>query len=54
MMFGISPDAFEVDRTASRWTPYPGFWDHDAERVIQIAQGFERFPDRPDEAYQRA
>ena len=31
-------DAFEVDRTASRWTPYPGFWDHDAERVIQIAQ----------------
>jgi hypothetical protein len=31
-------DAFEVDRTASQWTPYPGFWDHDAEKVVQIAQ----------------
>ena len=36
-------DAFEVDRTASRWTPYPGFWDHDAERVIQIAQASNAF-----------
>ena len=31
-------DAFEVDRTASQWTPYPGFWNHDAKRVVQIAQ----------------
>jgi hypothetical protein len=31
-------DAFEVDRTASQWTPYSGFWDHDARRVVQIAQ----------------
>jgi hypothetical protein len=31
-------DAFEVDRTAAQWTPYPAFWDHDAERVVQIAQ----------------
>ncbi|MEY9581509.1 N-6 DNA methylase [Sinorhizobium fredii] len=31
-------DAFEVDRTASQWTPHAGFWDHDAEKVIQIAQ----------------
>lgn len=31
-------DAFEVDRTAANWTPYPGFWDHDAEKVVQIAQ----------------
>ncbi|PDT15755.1 hypothetical protein CO670_16225 [Rhizobium sp. J15] len=31
-------DAFEVDRTVSQWTPYAGFWDHDAEKVLQIAQ----------------
>ena len=31
-------DAFEVDRTASQWTPYSGFWDHDAKRVVQIVQ----------------
>ncbi|NRF10805.1 N-6 DNA methylase [Agrobacterium pusense] len=31
-------DAFEVDRTATQWTPYSGFWDHDAEKVVQIAQ----------------
>jgi methylase of polypeptide subunit release factors len=31
-------DAFEVDRTASHWTPYPGFWDHDAGKVVKIAQ----------------
>ena len=36
-------DAFEVDRTASQWTPYPGFWDHNAERVIQIAQAPNAF-----------
>ena len=36
-------DAFEVDRTASQWTPYPGFWDHDAERVVQIAQTSNAF-----------
>ena len=39
MMFGrYFTDAFEVDRTAAQWTPYPGFWDHDAKRVVQIAQ----------------
>lgn len=31
-------DAFEVDRTAKQWTPHAAFWDHDAERVFQIAQ----------------
>ena len=31
-------DAFEVDRTAAQWTPYAGFWDHDAGKVVQIAQ----------------
>jgi len=36
-------DAFEVDRTASQWTPYPGFWDHDAENVVQIAQKANAF-----------
>ena len=36
-------DAFEVDRTASQWTPYPGFWDHDAKRVVQIAQTSNAF-----------
>lgn len=36
-------DAFEVDRTASQWTPYSGFWDHDAERVVQIAQKANAF-----------
>lgn len=36
-------DAFEVDRTASQWTPYPGFWDHDANQVVQIAQTSNSF-----------
>ena len=36
-------DAFEVDRTAAQWTPYPGFWDHDAKRVVQIAQTSNAF-----------
>jgi len=31
-------DAFEVDRSAQNWTPYAGFWDHDAEKVTSIAQ----------------
>ena len=31
-------DAFEVDKTASRVTPHPGFWNHDAKKVVQIAQ----------------
>jgi hypothetical protein len=31
-------DAFEVDRSATRWTPHPAFWDHNAKRVVQIAQ----------------
>ena len=36
-------DAFAVDRTTSQWTPYPGFWDHDAKRVVQIAQAPNSF-----------
>lgn len=36
-------DAFEVDRTAAQWTPYPGFWDHDAGKVVQIAQKSNSF-----------
>lgn len=31
-------DAFEVDKMASQWTPYPAFWNHDAKRVVQIGQ----------------
>ena len=31
-------DAFEVERGTENWTPYAGFWDHDADRVTQIAQ----------------
>jgi N-6 DNA Methylase len=31
-------DAFEVERGTQNWTPYSGFWDHDAKRVTQIAQ----------------
>lgn len=31
-------DAFDVDKTASRWTPYPAFWNHSAKRVVQIRQ----------------
>ena len=31
-------DAFSIDRTASQWSPYPAFWDHDAQKVLCIAQ----------------
>jgi hypothetical protein len=31
-------DAFEVDKTATTWSPYPGFWNHDADTVRTIAQ----------------
>jgi hypothetical protein len=31
-------DAFEVERGTDNWTPYPGFWDHDASKVTQIVQ----------------
>jgi len=31
-------DAFGVDKTAAEWSPYPGFWDHDAKRVVCISQ----------------
>jgi hypothetical protein len=31
-------DAFAVDKTAAQWSPYPGFWDHDAQKVCSIAQ----------------
>ena len=31
-------DAFIVDKTASQWTPFPAFWNHDAQKVTQIAQ----------------
>ncbi|MBI2717354.1 MAG: N-6 DNA methylase [Rhizobiales bacterium] len=31
-------DAFKVERSTDNWTPYAGFWDHDAKSVTQIAQ----------------
>lgn len=31
-------DAFEVERGTENWTAYSGFWDHDADKVTQIAQ----------------
>jgi len=31
-------DAFSVDKAAAEWSPYPAFWDHDAKKVIRIAQ----------------
>ena len=31
-------DAFAVDKTAATWSPYPGFWNHDANTVRTIAQ----------------
>lgn len=31
-------DAFSVDKTAAEWSSYPGFWDHDAQKVRTIAQ----------------
>ncbi len=36
-------DAFDVDRSASQWTPYPAFWNHDAKRVFQITQAPNAF-----------
>ena len=31
-------DAFEVNKTGDEWSPYPAFWDHDAQKVRSIAQ----------------
>jgi hypothetical protein len=31
-------DAFDVERSTENWTAYAGFWDHAADRVVQIAQ----------------
>ena len=31
-------DAFGVDKTGAEWSSYPGFWDHDAKKVVTIAQ----------------
>jgi uncharacterized protein YqgV (UPF0045/DUF77 family) len=31
-------DAFAVDKTSSTWSPHPGFWNHDADKVRTIAQ----------------
>ncbi len=31
-------DAFEVERSTENWTAYAGFWDHAADKVVQIAQ----------------
>jgi hypothetical protein len=31
-------DAFAVDKTASTWSPHPGFWNHDANTVRTISQ----------------
>ncbi len=33
-------DAFEVDKTAATWSPYAGFWNHDAKRVLTIDQNY--------------
>lgn len=31
-------DAFAVDQSAAEWSPYAGFWNHDAKAVVAIAQ----------------
>lgn len=31
-------DAFAVDATAATWSPYAAFWNHDADKVVTIAQ----------------
>lgn len=31
-------DAFAVNKAGDEWSPYPGFWDHDARKVVSIAQ----------------
>lgn len=31
-------DAFAVDKTAATWSPHPGFWNHDADKVRTIKQ----------------
>jgi len=31
-------DAFAVDKASAEWSPYPAFWDHDAKKVVTIAQ----------------
>lgn len=36
-------DAFDADKTATQWTPYPAFWNHDAKRVVHIDQAPNAF-----------
>lgn len=36
-------DAFEIDRSGTHWTPHPGFWNHNAKQVVQIAQASNAF-----------
>lgn len=31
-------DAFAVNKTGDEWSPYAGFWDHDAKKVVSISQ----------------
>lgn len=31
-------DAFAVNKTDDEWSPYAGFWDHDAKKVVSISQ----------------
>lgn len=31
-------DAFSVDESESEWSPYPAFWNHDAQKVVKINQ----------------
>lgn len=31
-------DAFAVDQSGAQWSPHPGFWNHDAMKVVTIAQ----------------
>ena len=36
-------DAFEVDKTATHWTPYEAFWNHKSGEVVQITQKFNSY-----------
>lgn len=31
-------DAFDIDKAADSWSPYPAFWNHDADKVRTISQ----------------
>lgn len=31
-------DAFDIDKSGQQWSPYPAFWNHDADVVTSISQ----------------